>query len=97
MRLQAYLIQEKYEVVDDYLLLSKGDFKPENITLVHTQQNKVERTGKTWVGNVYKKKWVGYFIEPNKKAENTIHGKKFNIEIIFNTKKDMQKFLELVK
>ena len=96
-----YLIQEEMEQIANGV---KGEWKegqsnvdPKKLELVHTQQEKYKKTGSNWVGNKYQKKWVGYFLYPSKPADNTIHGKKFNTEIIFNTKKDMEKFLEINK
>lgn len=97
MKLKQYLKEDQYIVVKDYMQLGKEEFKPEEIELVHTQLNKVERIGKNWVGNIYKKRWVGYFLAPSKPSINTIHNKKYNIEIIFNSKKDMNNYIEKIQ
>ena len=95
MKLRQYLTenQEPYVVIKDYMQLGKDEFDKSKIQHVHTQQEKTERTGRNWVGNIYKKKWVSYFLEPSKKSMNTIHGKPYNIKIIFNTKKDMTSYI----
>ena len=81
-------------VEDSYTYIPKDIRK---LKTVHTQQVKHEFVKKTGWGNVYKKKWAGYFLDPSKNAQNSVWNKPYNVEIIFNTKKDMDKFLEMVK
>jgi hypothetical protein len=91
-------------------MYTEGDkTDPKKLQLVRTQHSKVTWTpgeskkyGGTF-GNVRtaRKRWVGHFFDPSKpsKGEVSVNHKwiPYNVEIIFNTKKDMEKFLELVK